>query len=575
MHKKSVKLVVFAIIIFIVAIISRQKPITSMVAREQRRFSYIFFQQYNDMCTIAPMLNRYRLQELRRIARGSGQSFVELAFDNPMLALTSQQWFGEGFSYFFSWRKFLTEFMHTEIGKNYLTGVARDGLVTPHFYTQKGASLFESDKAALLKYPFFFADLSSGGEISEEMGTGFFIPLASPLRCLDSSGALRSEVPNERFCLSLVDERTGEDSGWLIYNKETKKFENFSYAKLQNDPVFASIKASLNQYQAYFQHPLPIYFGNLRKEVLGFKSFASISSDWCHGFKENEQSNEKMPYCLGFLKLMFLVLGINNDNETIVPSDIVDVYYPDEFDVHRKMKELIQTDRENNPWSDKFFKKEYFMQYALAEIFKDPANQELYDNAVKTVDIMGKKFWQTYDAITSQPARLVLYKDNQGTAYTRTEFVKYLPGRHQALAYFFTEALRYLWYGATSKNAVAYYKALGMHSKKHPYLGRLGAWWFGINFSKIKSNAEKRIDGVSFLSVWADIKHELQHRYPDNQDWISFDDHGWVISFDQNLIDMQGDIAQEKSCDYEFLDRLGFAGIESWLGHELETFYKR
>lgn len=93
------------------------------------------------------------------------------------------------------------------------------------------------------------------------------------------------------------------------------------------------------------------------------------------------------------------------------------------------------------------------------------------------------------------------------------------------------------------------------------------SWVF---FSNLSENLN-----YSNLPVWADIKHELQRRYPNIQDWVSFDSHGWVISFDQNLIDMQREVARQKSCDYQFLDRLGIAGIESWLGHELETFYKR
>lgn len=78
---------------------------------------YLFFQQFNDMCTIAPMLNRHRLQELRAL----GDDYIDQAFRDSLRSLTRQQWFGESYEYLFSWRKFLTQFMHSKVGKDYLT----------------------------------------------------------------------------------------------------------------------------------------------------------------------------------------------------------------------------------------------------------------------------------------------------------------------------------------------------------------------------------------------------------------------------------------------------------------------
>jgi hypothetical protein len=529
-----------------------------MVVADRAPVKYLFFQQLNDMCTIAPMLNRYRLQELKEI----GQNYIEQAFDNPELALTRQQWFGEGHQYFFTWRKFLTDFMYSQEGVQYLSEAEQNGLVAPNFYDNNGINIFDKDRLAFITYPYFFADLSSES-IVEEMDASFVIPIVSPFRFLHDRSA-----PPERVCLSIKD-TTEEESGWLIYSKETKRFEDFSYSKFKNDPIFSSIKSSVMSRGAQFQEPINFSYGygpNWPKTTIGFKSFIYPHWNWSRGFGGGVNNQGKMPYCLGFLKTMFLVLGIDNNNQAIHDNDLLH-----EYQVHAKMRELIQADRNNNPWSDKFFKKEYFIQYALAEIFK--ANKNLYDDAVKTVDITGKRFWQIYDDIVS--GRLILYKDNRGTQYSLDEIKKYLPGKHQALAYFFTEALRILWYGAASKDAVALYNALGMYDPEHPILSRLNAWRMGLNFSKIKNNAEKQVDGISFLSVWFEIKRALQKRCSGIQDWVSFDSHGWVISFDQALISMQQQVARQNGCDYQFLDKLGVAGIESWWGHELETFYKK
>jgi hypothetical protein len=263
---------------------------------------------------------------------------------------------------------------------------------------------------------------------------------------------------------------------------------------------------------------------------------------------------------------MFLALGIDNKNKEIDGKN-------SEFKASRQMRHLIESDKERNPWSSHFFLPDRFLQYAIAKIFIDDA--DLCKQAASVVDIANIKAWQTYDAIIS--GKMEIYKDRQGTKYVPKRLSKYLPGREQALAYFFTQVLRHLWYGAASKNAIAYYAAvLGGEEVKQGIskIDRLGLWWKNLLFYQIKSKAEKRVDNVSFLSVWEDIKKALRERYPDRTDWVSFDDHGWVMTFDDTLIKRQIEVAKKTGCDVALQEKLGFAGIESWMSRELKTFYR-
>jgi hypothetical protein len=474
------------------------------------------------------MLNLQRLQELRK---SFGQNFFEIALKNTSLALTKRQWFGESHRYFFTWRKFIIQFIRTSIGKNFLHDAAENGLVSPRFYTKKGAWLCSSELNCL-KFPYFFVDMQMAGEMLDA-STSFFVPIG------------RDQNTNQ----------TPESSPERIYNSTSKTFEPFAEAML-DEPQFSYIKASLQPYQPQEQPATNHDFAR-GKLALGFSELRIPHYDWLETFEG------KMPYELGFLKLMLLTLGINNENEVLSESK-------QEYPIYTTIKKLVDSEKESNPWSSTFFKKEQFLQYALAQVFKN--NPKLYQEAAQVVDITGLHLWQTYESITN--GSLILYKDPEGTPYSQKELKRFLPGPHQTLAYFFMQALHLLWYGATSKKASAYYQSAGVQPSP-TNIERIWLWWKRLNFSSIKQTAEKEINGTSFFSLWNALKRELTRAYPITKDWVSFDGHGWVITFDPLLIAQQRKIARERSCDYELLDKLGFAGIESWLGHELEVFYKK
>jgi len=84
---------------------------------------------------------------------------------------------------------------------------------------------------------------------------------------------------------------------------------------------------------------------------------------------------------------------------------------------------------------------------------------------------------------------------------------------------------------------------------------------------------------TSFISVWQEIVETLKDviKEFDQKNFISFDGHGWVLSFHPYLIYLQENVAKThgKQCDITLLKDLKIAGIESYLSQYLPTFYKK
>ena len=97
--------------------------------------------------------------------------------------------------------------------------------------------------------------------------------------------------------------------------------------------------------------------------------------------------------------------------------------------------------------------------------------------------------------------------------------------------------------------------------------------WTFDNF-KAAASETRWIGGTdltaSFIDTWGKIRDELTSTYP-GKNWISFDGHGWVASFNEGLIERQRNMP---GVDQELLKQLGVAIIDSWLGTQLNVFYK-
>ncbi len=145
----------------------------------------------------------------------------------------------------------------------------------------------------------------------------------------------------------------------------------------------------------------------------------------------------------------------------------------------------------------------------------------------------------------------------------------FLPSEEYVLAYALTKNAWYLAIGRI--NNEAFYKALTDDT------GSIRSIALGIKWSSYKSGAYVKqqvgvpLDAISYMDVWKKITRKLSEKHG-NKNWISFSGHGTIISFDDDIVKKQSAM---KNSDPKVLKDLGFAIIDSWLGTELNTFYKK
>jgi hypothetical protein len=93
------------------------------------------------------------------------------------------------------------------------------------------------------------------------------------------------------------------------------------------------------------------------------------------------------------------------------------------------------------------------------------------------------------------------------------------------------------------------------------------------------------------LDVWHEIIGRLEEQHLDKLNWTCFDGHGYLVSFDQKIINAQllsmlkkvdehnpqwGEIGDDTCIvDIDLMSKLGFTCIESWKSSDVNVFYKR
>jgi hypothetical protein len=212
------------------------------------------------------------------------------------------------------------------------------------------------------------------------------------------------------------------------------------------------------------------------------------------------------------------------------------------------------------------------LQYALTTLFTE--NENLYKAAKATVNSL--YFLHGFQVYSDFQERLVA-----GQLYKKTDdgsLIKYgdpaavntfLPGEKQALAYYVMQTIYFLWYG--SMDPLAVLKIFGIDGWRATCALPTIKTWIYFN----ERSARKKIDILgqepqSFLDVWQQIVAHFRQQA--RKSWYSFDAHGWVVSFDQQLFNVQLTYPIYKRSLFQ---DLGIAVIESWIGRMLPVFYKK
>lgn len=589
------------------------------IPQETSGARYLFHQQLNDMCMIAPMVN---LKLLEKMQNPDGTyTFPEENY------FTRRQWFIKNMTPLVLWHKgFNTYTIHTDPTlaplKKYLDNAIKDGPSFPSFYRQNGSSYISLKAADLLKTnletPYFFIDMSA---MQKTKFTILSIPWISGDDLIPGSGLFVPLVQENNQLKAGVEY---DASHILFENIELEPTESYPYANrydLENNNNLTDAKYNK---LTYFDHA---YLYRKKNPMLGFENVA-ITFDVALGYNKSNSSDiaeqyyrspqevqpeepiyeNYFPYLMGLYKLMLIRLGITNTpsyfddlaqktreqniKQTIVQDETKPPTQEEQNRIQQKMRRInalitqketensqlamqasqnIQTivnANQNNPWSDSHFSQDNFFEHQLALILK--SDRKLFALLSKTVDFYFTG-WSTYKQFLKDMAQQKIFKDKQGREpYEYHNAKYYLPDEEHALAYCTVFILRGLWYGALSK------KAFEESSETTSRFARAAT---GLYWDTLKAKANERhvypdLDdrGLSFLDVWREIAWKFKTEKA-RKNWISFAGHGLVLSFDDQLIQLQKDTPGVE--DQDLLAQLGFTIIESWLSTELPTFYKK
>lgn len=256
-----------------------------------------------------------------------------------------------------------------------------------------------------------------------------------------------------------------------------------------------------------------------------------------------------IPRQLGTYKLLLLNLGLDNNNN---PLDARDGQLNDmELNVHKELKECMKISMTS--WSPDVCKKEHLIEYCLAEVFKQ--DQGLFDQVCDHVDFYFRS-WSRYEVDIYQLC------DQNGDRLSTKNLCRYLPGREQMLAYCLMINIQYLWLSAISSVAFCYHLGLPSLFSHIPFL---------VGPNQYRKAAYRLKNGISFIDLWKVVKRKLQEKFPDKLDWVTFSEHGMVISFDPDLIKTQN---ARRISNVGLAEDLGIAGIDSLYGREMDVFYR-
>ena len=572
---------------------------------------YLFLQQYNDMCIIAPMVNLLRLEQLET-KYPSPDGSLDLKSIPAAEWLTRRQWFGEGYKYLYAWHKAFTwplplEVSDTEPKKApalhaFLTNAIQNGPVTPHFYNSIGKIPFNlSESLRFLFLPFFLVDVDA---------------LQGNLK-IDSNPIIQKMLSRVQPALGLNAPFIQDQDGfYYAYNQKTKEFEAVAVEKLplihhgETIEIYAiptsELKTSSGEPLAspdFFdtQKELTMLKSTNPKKTLGLGfTGMGFNQSVAQGFmiedfniypesKTDPLSTEPhitryqpfAPYGLGFYKLMLLRLGFDNNHNKISldsgesKSEAIDNL----SDIYHDLLTLVNSDP-NNPWNDHYFSEEKFFPHHLIQLLKD--DQQLFQKASQVASLYKVQTWSMYNQFLSEVRAGRWFRDPAGRVpYRYEEVIKYLPGPEQMLAYSILLIVRSLWYGAMGKKA--FYEGT---------LPQIPFFWSLDSFIKAaykKTNFEG--EEVSFISVWQELIDKLKTTglFEKRKNFVSFEGHGWIISFDQHLIDLDIEILlkrkisdiksfflrinQETDQAIQILQDLHCTGIDSYKSQSISSFY--
>lgn len=505
---------------------------------QNRVNQFYFSQQMNEGCHLISFINLRALQAL-------DSNNFDLSNLTPM---TRRQWLGENQRQLQSWNVALAEALSPENKQKYpaLHEFVQQALVesptNPNFYEPSTERSFDGISGIfnMSQVPFFFSDFTRIQDLSFHLGG-----------CINLNARDLVDRSLVQLHMPLVKDREGQ---YLIYKRSTKEYcsiDDLNWLSVEGDGR-VSIEYNQMQEADYEEYSIPkqqdYKIQMIAKNILGFKEVAVVK-DLPHQIQD-VNGHAFYPYQMGLFKLIALTMGIDENNEPINEGHPL-------YNLTQELQNIMGASVDN-PWCG--IQKKQLLQYHLAAIFK--AHPDLYELASKTVSVIHNG-WANYQKMMAGG----FYRED-GSQYTPEQVQKYLPGKEQALAYYFTQNLRYLWYFSQAPIGIF---------KTPTGKGVIKTQMSKAFYSKLKKGATKvhtieraeddRGDSIqtSFMEVWKNLLAILQQKVVSGQmdeHVVSFDEHGWVFSVNPSVVQMTA--SQPEAYDPELLASLGFGGVESF-----------
>jgi hypothetical protein len=574
---KFVALVAMGGLISVAGLEASKKP--------QKIQEYGVYQQFNDGCMWAPMYNRILVQE-----------YVSQQYDDKNLQWRNRkEWLGEGIKYDITWR---ASFLRADYERanqalaplsNYLDELIKNGPTMPHFYSDnKGIfSVNAWTTGPLIDFaslPFLLIDVDAiadkkvmiGGVIPYKLSDIF----AGDVAAFNTIAPCAGKQEKNDLVIERYNAKTAQYEKSLVGNLRDKK-EALDRFSSKAKPYCCEL---LDAYAPYTQSwglgscEKQVDVWAQKKPVFGSWQFLSTIWPLSMGYQSLFEKNiwhQFVPYCQGLYKLMLLTLGLDSQNNPVVVDGKRNNHVADGEQVADVMIALhgLCNDGKNapnHPWRDAWFKKEFFLQYALAEILKEDG--ALKQKVAAVVDRLLFTHWKMYQKVLAGN-----YYTASGKQMIKNNVQRYIVGEEQLLAYALTEHVRLLWYGALSREAFNEAESIPKAIQEA----------FGLTFKALvsrvhnpvvctlKLEGKKRAMKVSFLGVWQEVLAKLGNdgRFKNTKNWISFDAHGWVVSTDPELIKKQNSVPGIHN--KKLLEDLGIAGFDSWLMNTCPVFFKK
>ena len=524
------------------------------------RAEYLFLQQLNSSCMIFPMINLKRLDYLitkygDQILRGEGaEQYYDFA-QIPWIEWQSRrECFGEGYKHERDWYEAFGRINNKFHGKpdtypnlrRYLKNSIAQGPTYPHYYDENGGFRYSAqDGYAVHFLPYLLVDKN-------------FIYGEMPKRS-DFDETVRKAIREyaDRPFLSVPLAR--EQKRTIVYNPALREYEEVVH-------LTRMVKKPLTVKPAFTSFTYPA-LADLGRGGLGFSHVAEIMTwNWAFETEEVRGGYAYIPYMEGLCKLLLLRLGLDENNN----------YIGQDHDLHPVVEDLrtIANSGANNPWNDVFLTREKFLQYQVAKIFKD--DRELFKRAKVAMSFAAEMNilpWEARSEFLKGVRNGEFYRKDGGL-YQIEQVKKFLPGDEQALAFYVCWMIRLLWYGSLNEKAFLGEKDVEEGDDDDDDDDE-------IPFQRFKEFARQQIEGqdYSFLSVWHQVVEKLK-TVTNRRNFVSFDGHGWLVSFDQKIINAQiRDLENwtgPETVDVDLLRDLRCVGIESWKSDLLKSaFYKR